>query len=99
MHEIGVSRELASSFTVVKGAMVEETYAVFAAWDFNRSKRENLDRLRAENFIGAGSATWLRDVAKVLDRRFDPGTRDRPWSCSPNTWKPWTSQAWRGASL
>lgn len=90
MHEIGVSRELASSFTVVKGAMVEETYAVFAAWDFNRSKRENLDRLRAENFIGAGSATWLRDVAKVLNRRFDPDTRDRPWSRSPNTWKPWT---------
>jgi hypothetical protein len=27
-------------------------------------KRENLDRLRSENFIGAGSATWLRDVAK-----------------------------------
>ena len=44
-----------SSFTVVKGAMIEETYAVFAAWDFARSKRENLDRLRDENFIGAGA--------------------------------------------
>jgi hypothetical protein len=66
-----------SSFTVVKGAMIEETYAVFAAWDFERDKRENLDRLRSENFIGAGSATWLRDVAKVLNRRFDPGERDR----------------------
>ena len=38
--------EVVSSFTVVKGAMIEETYAVFAAWDFYRSKRENLDRLR-----------------------------------------------------
>lgn len=66
-----------SSFTVVKGAMIEETYAVFAAWDFDRTKRENLDRLRSENFIGAGSATWLRDVAKVLNRRFEPGERDR----------------------
>jgi hypothetical protein len=70
--------DVVSSFTIIKGAMIEETYAVFAAWDFDRSKRENLDRLRADNFIGAISATWLRDVAKVLNRRFDPGGRDRP---------------------
>lgn len=69
---------VASSFTVIKGTMIEETYAVFSAWDFERSKRENLDRLRQENFIGASSATWLRDVAKVLNRRFDPSGRDRP---------------------
>lgn len=69
---------VASSFTVVKGAMIEETYSVFAAWDFERSKRENLDLLREENFVGARSVTWLRDVAKVLNRRFDPDGRDRP---------------------
>jgi hypothetical protein len=68
---------VASSFTVIKGSMIEETYAVMAAWDFARSKRENLDRLRDENFIGASSVTWLRDVAKVLNRRFDPAGRDR----------------------
>jgi hypothetical protein len=70
--------DVASSFTVIKGAMIEETYAIFSAWDFKRSKRENLNRLREENFIGASSATWLRDVAKVLNRRFDPAGRDRP---------------------
>lgn len=70
--------KVVSSFTVMKGAMIDETYAVFAAWDFDRTKRENLDRLRAENFIGASSVTWLRDVAKVLNRRFDPNGRDRP---------------------
>lgn len=69
---------VASSFTVIKGAMIEETYAILSAWDFERSKRENLNRLRQENFIGASSATWLRDVAKVLNRRFDPAGRDRP---------------------
>jgi len=69
---------VASSFTVVKGALIDETYAVFAAWDFERSKRENLDRLREDNFIGANSATWLRDVAKVLNRRFAPTGSDRP---------------------
>jgi len=85
---------VASSFTAVKGAMINETYAVFAAWDFTRSKRENLDRLREENFIGASSTTWLRDVAKVLNRRFDPAGRDRPLvllaqsGCDLEEWKP-----------
>lgn len=85
---------VASSFTVIKGAMIEDTYAVFAAWDFSRSKRANLDRLRDENFIGARSATWLRDVAKVLNRRFDPDFRDRglvllaKGGCDLEEWKP-----------
>jgi hypothetical protein len=83
-----------SSFTLVKGAMIAETYAVFAAWDFAATKRANLDRLRAENFIGAGTATWLRDVAWVLNRRFDPEGRDRPLvmlakaGCDVEVWKP-----------
>jgi hypothetical protein len=67
-----------SSFTLIKGAMIDETYAVFAAWDFISSKKENLDRLRRENFIGASTTAWLRDIAKVLNRRFDPAGRDRP---------------------
>lgn len=85
---------VASSFTTVKGAMIEETYAVFVAWDFERSKRENLDRLRSENFIGAGSVTWLRDIAKVLNRRFQPEGRDRSLvllaknGLSIDEWKP-----------
>jgi hypothetical protein len=79
---------------VVKGAMIDETYAVFAAWDFARSKRENLDRLRDENFIGASSAAWLGDIAKVLNRRFDPDGRDRALvvlarsGCDIEEWKP-----------
>ena len=85
---------VASSFTVVKGALIDETYAVFAAWDFGRTKRQNLDRLREENFIGASSTTWLRDVAKVLNRRFDPDGRDRALvglaknNCDLEEWKP-----------
>jgi hypothetical protein len=86
--------KVVSSFTIVKGAMVEETYGVFAAWDFDRTKRQNLDHVREANFIGAGSQTWLRDVGKVLNRRFDPADRDRPlvllakaaWSL--DEWKP-----------
>jgi hypothetical protein len=83
-----------SSFTLIKGTMIPETHAVFAAWDFDRSKRENLDRLRHENFIGVRSATWLRDVAKVLNRRFEPAGRDRALvvlaqaRCPMDEWKP-----------
>src|SRR4051812_33372113 len=86
--------DVVSSFTIIKGTMVDETYAVFAAWDLTRTKRENLDRLRAENYIGATSATWLRDVSKVLNRRFDPAGRDRALvilaqsRCSLEEWKP-----------
>jgi hypothetical protein len=83
-----------SSFTIIKGAMIEETYSVFAAWDFDESKRANLDRVREQNSIGASSTTWLRDVTKVLNRRFDPGGRDRPIvmlakeRCELEEWKP-----------
>src|SRR5437868_2420069 len=92
--KLAARANVASSFTIVKGAMIEATYAVFAAWDFARSKRENLDRLRSENFIGAGSAAWLRDVAKVLNRRFDPAGRDAALvllaknGCALDAWKP-----------
>lgn len=76
---IAVGRQqVVSSFTVVKGAMIPETYEVLARWDFSVGKRENLDRLRSENYVGAKSANWLRDVAKVLNRRLDPDVRDRP---------------------
>ncbi|MHB1543889.1 MAG: BrxA family protein [Acidiferrobacter sp.] len=85
---------IASSFTIVKGALINETYAVLAAWDLSRSKRENLDRLRQENFVGARTATWLRDLAKVLNRRFEPEGRDRALvmlaqsGCDLLEWKP-----------
>lgn len=85
---------IVSSFTIIKGAMIEETYAVFAGWDSSQSKRTNLDRLRAENFIGATSATWLRDVAWAFNRRFDPNDRDRALlilakhGVDLDTWKP-----------
>lgn len=90
----GSRQHVVSSFTTIKGAMIEETYATLAAWDLEGTKRENLDRLRDTNFIGASSATWLRDVAKVINRRIDPNGRDRALielaqgGCSMQEWKP-----------
>jgi Putative inner membrane protein (DUF1819) len=74
---VATRANVVSSFTLIKGTMIEETYAVFRDWDLARSKKENLDRLRDENYIGVRSAAWLRDVGKVLNRRFDPSGADR----------------------
>ena len=65
-----------SSFTVIKGALLSETYNTFAGWDLDRSTDANLRRLKETNYIGASSSNWLRDVAKVIHRRFDPEGRD-----------------------
>jgi bacteriophage exclusion system BrxA-like protein len=74
----GSRANVASSFTLIKGSMLEETYAVLASWDLGQSKRENL----------------LRDVTKVINRRFDPAGRDRPLTllaahgCDFDVWRP-----------
>lgn len=85
---------IVSSFTLIKGTIIQETYAVFSAWDLDMSKRDNLERLRRDNPIGIRSAAWLRDVAKVLNRRFDPSGRDRALvilargGCPIEEWRP-----------
>ncbi len=86
--------QVVSSFTALKGAMIAETYAVFAAWDFGSTKKDNLERLRRENYIGVRTAARLRDFIFVLNRRFDPNDRD--WAlvrlaqsgCPIEEWKP-----------
>ena len=82
-----------SSFTIVKGALIDETYVVFQHWDFARSCTDNLRRMQETNLIGATSAHWAREVAKALHRRFDPEGRDRPLvelakGCERAVWTP-----------
>jgi hypothetical protein len=83
-----------SSFTVIKGSLIDETYAAFAAWDFSLTKLQNLQRLEQDNTIAASSRNWARDVRKVLNRRFDPEGRDRPLvilakgDCDRAVWRP-----------
>jgi hypothetical protein len=82
-----------SSFTIVKGSLIEETYAAFREWDFALTKRENLAHMRETGVLGA-RANWSLNVAKVINRRFDPAGRDRPLvqvaqgGCDMDTWKP-----------
>ena len=83
-----------SSFTIVKGSLIEETYSIFRDWDYRVSKFENLRRVRDENTIGATSTNWALNVTKVMNRRFDPEGRDRPLvelakaGCDREIWKP-----------
>jgi hypothetical protein len=83
-----------SSFTIVKGSLIEETYSIFRDWDYRVSKFENLRRVRDENTIGATSTNWALNVTKVMNRRFDPESRDRPLvelakaGCDREVWKP-----------
>ena len=82
-----------SSFTIVKGSLIEETYAAFREWDFALTKRENLAHMREMGVLGA-RANWSLNVAKVINRRFDPAGRDRPLvelaqaGCDMHIWKP-----------
>lgn len=67
-----------SSFGIIKGPMIAESYACFRAWDWALTKGQNFQRLRAENLVGASTTAWLRDVSKALSSRFDPDNLDRP---------------------
>lgn len=90
----GARASVVSSFTIIKGAMIEETYTVFRDWDFELSREQNLQRMKETNSVGAKSANWLRDVYKVLHRRFEPNGRDRALvdlakaRASYRVWKP-----------
>jgi len=83
-----------SSFTIIKGSLIEETYAAMRSWDLAETKRTNLDVFKESNPVGARSANWLRDVCWVLSRRFDCGGRDRALvllaqaGCPLETWRP-----------
>jgi len=71
-------KDVVSSFTIIKGALVSESYAAFRQWDFTADRRTNIARLKDQNVFGARSANWLRDLGWVLNRRFEPNVRDRP---------------------
>ena len=83
-----------SSFTIIKGSLLDETYVAFQDWDLDSSKSENLRRIRASGVLPLKSSHWLRDVLWVLSRRFEPDGRDRPLvelakaGCEREIWKP-----------
>jgi hypothetical protein len=85
---------VASSFTMLKGALIDESYSFLSEWDSNRSREDNLRIWKDRNPVGLRSHTWIRDVAFVMNRRFDPDGRDLPLrvlaraGCDLLEWKP-----------
>jgi hypothetical protein len=83
-----------SSFTIIKGSLIDETYAAFQRWDLGRPKATNLERIRANGALASASSNWARDVAFVISRRFDPSGRERAVvelakaGCDREIWKP-----------
>ena len=83
-----------SSFTIIKGSLVDETYVAFQHWDSHSSKSENLARIRESGVLTYKSDHWLRDVCWVISRRFDPAGRDHPLvllakgGCNREVWNP-----------
>lgn len=75
---MGERADVVSSFTIIKGALVSETYEAFRHWDFTEDRAANIARLKQANVFGGKSANWIRDVGFVLNRRFEPNGRDRP---------------------
>lgn len=89
-----VRGDVVSSFTIMQGALVEETYRLCSVWDFARDNDANLEAVMTADFIGHRSSNWARDIRKVLRRRFDFNGNDRPVAelaqrhCSLLIWKP-----------
>jgi hypothetical protein len=67
---VAARADVVSSFTLIKGAMIDETWTAFRAWDLSETPRKNLERICADNPFNA-SVNWRRDIRKVLNRRID----------------------------
>ena len=87
--------QVVSSFTIIKGSLIEETYAAFEAWDFSLCpSRRTCIVCEDETSSARRARAGLRDVAKVLNRRFEPGGETgRSWSspraaATAQIWKP-----------
>lgn len=63
--------QVASSYTIVKGAMLQETYTACMLWDSTVEKRANLACIRQNPAMPVKSSNWLKDICCALGRRFD----------------------------
>ena len=66
-----------STFLLIKGALIQPTRDVLTHWDLARTAKDNLDDFKMSDRGGIGTANWRRDVAFVLQRRYDLDGEDR----------------------
>lgn len=69
--------EVLSSYLAIKGGLSETTYRAFSDWDLSASDKDNFQRLKDTNSVGASSAGWLKQFIQVLKRRYDLSGPDR----------------------
>src|SRR5882724_7506148 len=64
------SANRASMRLLRKGMLITETYRIMAGWDSTSSIRDNLQRVRQSNTIGAANSAWLHEVTLTFSSRF-----------------------------
>ena len=83
-----------SSFTIIKGALIEPTYTIFQHWDHSLTLSENIRRIHEENRFAGTSEGWAVMVGRAIRRLYDPSSRDRPLvelakaNCDLEVWRP-----------
>ena len=76
-----------------KGALINETYALFNDWDETLSIKQNLKYARETNVVGTSNEAWLKEVISTLSSRFKHEQNVLPLiylarSLSLEDWKP-----------
>ena len=59
-----------STRLIRKGALTDDTYRAFHAWNLSLSFRDNLNEIRKGNLIGAKNDGWLNEIVVTLSSRF-----------------------------
>jgi len=68
--ETNQTKRKISTRLIRKGALIEETYSAFQAWDLGKGFTDNLTILRESNIWGARNQSWLREITSTLSTRF-----------------------------
>lgn len=53
-----------------KGAFIQETYTAFRNWDLSLTFKQNIEKIRFENPVGASNEKWLHEILSTLSSRF-----------------------------
>ena len=59
-----------STRLIRKGALIEESYQAFSAWERSQSVAANLKRIFETNAVNARNEAWLKEIVTTLSNRF-----------------------------
>jgi len=73
-----VSEDKLSSFLAIKGPFIDTTFRAFSDWDLSQPPKINFEKIGETNYVGASSDGWLKQFIRVIKRRYDLASSDRP---------------------